>query len=237
MKRTVILIPCWGRSDVVQACYDSLQALPCRRVWIVSDDDPQREQILDIINRSKKDIVLEYTNQPLGRKLNAGITYMIESMRGWDYLMNWGSDDIVDPALIEVYQPYIDKGVKYFGINSCYMYDTVTNEAIFCMNYNAGMPVGAGRMIHRTVIKLIYEANEYLYSNRARSGLDGDSHKRIVAIAEVEPVVINSSIHPYVVDLKSKGNINEYYKFSGFPTVKREIITSKHHKILKRYEK
>lgn len=235
MHRTIIMIPCWGRSEIVKECYKSISKLGARKLWLLSEEDPEFDRLLDIVDRNKSDIVIQYKNSPLGEKMNAGITFMLDNVKGWDYLMNWGSDDIVDPALAKVYAPYIAAQELYFGINSVYVMDTETGETKFCMNYNAGLPIGAGRMIHRALIEKVYAQNDYLYANAARSGLDGNSNQRLRAITEVTPVIIDSGIHPYVVDLKYGCNINAYRLFSGFPVAKRSIVDEIHGKITLKY--
>ena len=96
-ERTIVLIPCWGRTDVVKFCKESLTRLVGRRLWVLSESDPCYEELLRVVS-GRGDYVVEYRNQPLGMKLNAGIAYLMRYMRGWDYLMNWGSDYILDVA-------------------------------------------------------------------------------------------------------------------------------------------
>jgi hypothetical protein len=232
--RTIVLIPCWGRRDVVKFCKESLTRLGGRRLWVLSESDPYYEELRRLVS-GRGNYVVEYRNQPLGMKLNAGIAYMMRYMRGWDYLMNWGSDDIADVAGLQaLYKPFVEAQNPYFGINSCYVYDSVTGDVVFCRNYNNGVPVGAGRMIHRRVLDDIHKLGHHLYANQARSGLDNNSHRRMEAMVKVETTVIDSGIHPYVVDIKSGTNINIFDRFRSFPLAKREIVTDIHtqlHKI------
>ena len=92
---------------------------------IVSPEDQDYDQLLTICKQSGFG-VCEYSNKRLGEKINAGISVC----KDYDYLMNWGSDNLMDADLFKLYKPYIDKGVKLFGIGDCTIYNALTKEAV-----------------------------------------------------------------------------------------------------------
>jgi glycosyltransferase involved in cell wall biosynthesis len=228
----VMLIPCWQRPRIVQDCYDNIKDFPCRRVWLLSNDDPHKDEIYEIV---KADKVIEFPNRELGRKMNAGIRYIHENMTGWRYLMNWGSDDIGSIELFDLSKPYIDRNQLYFGINNVYMFDTHTGEAVFFENYNSGKPIGASRMIHRILVEKMLQGGINLYSNVAQSGLDGDSQKRMIHHADIKPLIIDVKEKPLLVDLKTSTNINPFPFFKDMPKVDTGKLTKKFGKLLSQY--
>ena len=89
---------------------------------------------------------LKYPNEYIGEKKNAGLLELLKL--DWDYMMELGSDDLVNPALIDLYLPLWERGVNCFGVNSCYFVDVKTRRvALWEHNY----AIGAGRCIKRSV--------------------------------------------------------------------------------------
>lgn len=82
-------------------------------------------------------------NFPVGRKHNNGL---VEALKlDWDYLVNVGSDDLINPELFDLYGNH-----EAQGLLKVHLYNTETGEAgVFKNNY----PLGAGRMIRRDVVE------------------------------------------------------------------------------------
>ena len=82
-------------------------------------------------------------NFPIGRKHNNGLKKALDYE--WDFLVNLGSDDLINPRIFDVYGNHPAQGLL-----KVHLYDTRTGEAgIFRNNY----PLGPGRMIRRDVVE------------------------------------------------------------------------------------
>lgn len=232
MREILMLIPVYKRPEILKECYASIKGLPVARLWIVSPEDKYLTENIKTVNRTPDDYIVKASNKALGAKMNTGIRHAVEYIGFWDYLMGWGSDNLMDAKLLDLY-----KGVdeKYFGINSVFMFDTITGEVVFYQDYNNGAPLGAGRMLHRSLIMRMINKGVDLYDDRAMSGLDGNLHERVTLNTKVKAKIIDSGIHPYVVDLKCATNINPFQFFRSMPRCKRDIVDRVHGQITNKY--
>ena len=98
------------------------------------------------ILKKRKIHSLQYSNEFLGRKKNAGLKALMEL--DWDYMMEMGSDDLVRSELIDIYKPLWEQGVNVFGTNSCYFIETCTGKVA---KWKHNYAIGAGRCIKRSV--------------------------------------------------------------------------------------
>jgi len=150
-----------------------------------------------------------YPNLPVSDKMNAGIAYVHKHYE-YDYLMNFGSDDLIHPDIEELYKPYFNKQFKLFGINTLYFHDLATGDTIFFDTYNTNGSIGAGRMIHRSVIDWFVFETIPLYEHGLNCGLDTSSAMNIKRNLHLYDVIIDSGEFPYIVDIKTDTNINLY---------------------------
>lgn len=93
---------------------------------------------------------LKADNEYLGRKKNAGLKSLLKLE--WDYLMEIGSDDLINSKLIDVYKPMWEEGVDCFGVNSCYFIEASTGRVAYWKHDYA---IGAGRCIKRDVFDVL----------------------------------------------------------------------------------
>lgn len=89
---------------------------------------------------------LKHSNEYLGRKKNAGLKSLLKL--DWDYMMEMGSDDLINSKLIDLYKPLWEEGVEVFGINSCYFIESSTGRVAYWKHHYA---IGAGRCFKRDV--------------------------------------------------------------------------------------
>jgi len=144
--------------------------------FAVYSDDSEREVLDKYGVRS-----LKFENRPLGRKKNAGLAALLEME--WDYMMELGSDDIVNPALMEVYQDYFDRGVPCFGVRSCYQLELSSGRvALFEIDY----PIGAGRCISRKVFDAMGRRWRVRYLRS--TNLKGENYGKGKELVYIEPV-------------------------------------------------
>ena len=222
--KILMVVPVYKRPEIVRAAYDSIKRLPVERLFIVSSEDKFLKQNIKTL---KADTIVEYSNSMLGMKHNAGIKYALDNIE-FDYMMNNGSDDLVCPTLLDLYKPYMEVEEKFFGIDSCYFFDTLTGNTVYITNYNEGHPIGGGRMIHRSVIEQMYAKGLPLYSNSRMSGLDNNSQSRIVKNLGIKPITLPVNGYPYIVDLKSGTNINHFNFYRNKPLTPRSVVDRVH---------
>lgn len=93
----------------------------------------------------------EHENEPLGLKWNAGMERAIK-YNDFDYVMIMGDDDLMNPHLMDLYQPLMQEGVHYFGVGSIYFYSALQNKAIEFSYNQPDKLIGCCRMISREAL-------------------------------------------------------------------------------------
>lgn len=217
MKKVVIVIPCWQRSAVVEKVVKQLDLffnatknrIDLTVVYVFSVEDPEIDMLLSIylLANHHRDFIFS-ENKFLGRKLNEGIDHA--SKFNYDYIMNFGSDDLIHPGLIDLYENAIEREVSVFGIDKVFFWHENKPPVLFS-SYNKPNLVGAGRMIHKRVIQAVYSRYGGLYSSDINRGMDTFSAHRMKNCG-FHQTVIETSDFPFLVDIKSDVNINSFDK-------------------------
>lgn len=207
--KALILIPLWKRPEVVRFTIKELKTtiteakIDLEPLFILSPEDPNREELLEIIEGFK---FIQFQNYPVGAKMNAGINAALRLE--WDYLMNFGSDDTIKSQYFTDILPYLQAKEPFLGLDSCFVVDFKTKKRYYLANVAKEYPIGAGRMLSRQLVeKVVKEQRFNIYTNECNAGLDGDSTKRIRACTEVTPLVLFTNNSP-VTDYKTNTNIN-----------------------------
>ena len=210
--KILILIPLWKRPEIWRIVCRNLLAFRKSVNWdiqiltVISPEDPDMKQLKRDCRVTGVDICY-YSNHPVGRKMNAGVNYALHHYE-FDYLMNFGSDDLIHPAIEKLYQPYFNCGCKFFGIDSLYFHNYYSKETFCFKLYTDGLACGAGRMIHRTILERMYALDVPLYDNCQERSCDSKSSDRIRQYARITDTIVPSGEFPYIVDIKTNTNIN-----------------------------
>lgn len=210
--RILTLIPMWKRPDVVRVMLINLTETRKKIrhsmfvLAIICPHDPDKKE-LETLCREHGVNICYFQNIPLGRKMNAGINYAINNFE-FDYLMNFGSDDLIHPTIFDLYKPYFEQKTLVFGINSLYFYEFETQKTIFFRCYTDGLVVGAGRMIHKSVFEMLKQNKMDLYEDEINRSMDSNSSGRLKNWLGIYDTVIDSGEFPYIVDIKTNTNIN-----------------------------
>jgi hypothetical protein len=208
-----IVCPWWGRVEVV--------VLHCRSIKKFINESPYSVSYLAIVSPEDADFkelrdmafgfdfdVCAYKNTPVSEKLNAGISLAMEENP--DYIMNMGSDDLVDGSIWKVYNPFIKKKNPFFGIDSCHIVDHYSKKAYYLDLYNDTYPVGVLRMIHRDAINQLWDNwNLKVYPADIDRGMDTASMKRLKRYG-VKASVIHSNGRVFTVGVKCNTSINHF---------------------------
>jgi len=217
MKKIVIVMPCWKRAEIVDLVVsqldilfrDTKQIIDLSVVYVFSYEDPELDQLFSIYLKAKhtRDFVFS-SNKFLGKKLNDGIRYA--EKYDYDYIMNFGSDDLIHADIFKLYDEALKHNCAIIGINKVFFYNQQTNPVLFSY-YNQPNLVGAGRLIHRTVVEDVCRHHNGLYKDDLAAGMDTFSAHRMRMCGHLQ-TVLDPGEFPYIVDIKSDININSFDK-------------------------
>ena len=239
--KVLILIPVFKRPEVLEIMLNGMDRFigsvswEIMPVFILSPDDPDVETSEKLIKQHGWKRIY-YKNLPVSNKINAGIEYVVRKYH-FDYLMNFGSDDLIHPDIESLYEPYLRQKFKFFGINTLYFYELGTKRSIFFDTYNTNGSIGAGRMIHYSILHDFVQQCYPLYEPGLDSGMDCSSALMIKRVMNQIDVIIDSGRFPYIVDIKTNTNINHMMHIesrrANILPVESEYLT-KYHPILNR---
>jgi hypothetical protein len=132
-------------------------------------------------------------NEPLGMKWNAAVEQACAF--GADYVLILGSDDFLSDPLIDRYAALIRDGWLYMGLSGLYFYEPATQRLAYHESGPAtyGNPLGAGRLLHRTLLE---RTGHRPWSDTISRRLDTDMRLRLdlppaklMAVTPEEPAV------------------------------------------------
>lgn len=215
LAKIVMIIPCWKRSDIFSLTINQLDyffentrhKIDLTVLYVFSLNDPELMEHLQLYRSATHSRDMIYSpNEKLGQKINDGIFYA--GLIGYDYIMNSGSDDLYNPEIIDWYLPFINMEIPFFGLKSCWFYE-FGKVPFFFDYYNGDHMIGAGRMIHKTVIESVTAKYEVLYEPTINRGMDTMSAQRILKCG-FQNVVIDTGNEAMIVDVKSDVNINTF---------------------------
>lgn len=194
---TIVPLTVWRRPRITRACALSLMRMDDspRVIFVCSPDDPDIQQQKTTASELGIDLV-EAPNQPLGRKW----TLSIEAARdySWDRMLILGSDDLVSPELLSLYDPQKEA----WGWSDCHFlgdgrlfhfrgYDSSRKESI-----------GAGRMLSRDIL---CRAEWRLWDESLSKGLDASMTARLRSIGVGMPYAPIGGVH--IVDVKGEVSV------------------------------
>lgn len=158
---------------------------------------------------------IEFPNDPLGAKFNAGIKRALDD--GCDYVMILGSDTFFLPAIWQKYAEFIATGAKFVGVTDCYMMNWDRTSAVYWRGYKGtrkGRPVGPGRLIHKSLIP----DNGELYKPELNRNLDSSLVHRMeerCKVFESKPYLLTSCKETQKELREDGGSITNINDFKG----------------------
>jgi hypothetical protein len=153
---------------------------------------------------------VEHANAPLGAKHNAGLVPS-------DRYMVLPSDDLISVEWAALYREF---GGDYVSPDRCGVYEMSTGRCKVLTNRPTGRRTfGAGRIFSRAVVDAL---GGKVWSDHRQSGLDTDSHARIVA-AGFDGYVHRCEAVP-ITDLKSDVNLWDFDTFSGLKSTAQDVL-------------
>jgi hypothetical protein len=204
--KVLILVPVWQRPEITKIWIEGVKWFKTQNVTILtilSQEDPFFKENLSFIKKICD--FCYFQNKPLGQKINAGIEYALEAF-DFDYLMNLGSDDLIHPAIWNLYDSFLNDKIDFFGLDKIYFYEPRTGK----LGHSLPYVWGAGRMISRRLLEMIRSKGEFLYKSQFSRGLDCNSMDRIKDMFAIGYKQIETGTFPYVVDIKTEVGINDF---------------------------
>lgn len=187
---------------------------------------------------------LEYPNQPLSDKWQAGLNYA----RSFDFdaLVVLGSDDFICEDTFRFYSKKVSKGALFLGFQDCYLHDFSSQKTIYWKGYGAsneqqsqphrvGETIGLGRVLRRELLEFMdFDLWEGMGANKS---LDGIMKNKIIGktgFLPVKPVHgvdltmndVNYSLGMLSYRLKDLGLFGVDVKVSDNVTAFEKYITS-----------
>jgi len=212
--KILILTPFWKRPEIVAEYFKSLDELwtyaDIELLAIVSSEDPHIGEIVNTFSFYTR--LIEAENSPFGRKKNAGTTFA--KALEWDYLMELNSDSIVNPAIFDLYRPYMERGELFFGLKDLYVTDYATRESLFIKDYNSGMTYGAGRMMHHSIVE------DKMWTDELQCGMDDNCRGKLEKRG-IKDCPVHSDV-PMLVDLKTNTTLNHFLQLKNLGVGRNE---------------
>jgi len=215
--KILVLTPLWKRPEIFRLYLESLSRLfmsypDMEAAFILSPDDPRFIELGEELLTTDHYPIIE-RNTPFGKKKNTG--FRVAKGLEWDYLLELNSDSIVNCRLLELYRPYMDKGVPFFGLNNLYAIEYHTRKCIFIPEYNSdrhrGIPnyevmsFGAGQMLSREAA----DKMDKLWTDELNEGMDTNKIKHLRR-AGIPEVVVDCGETPMIVDIKTNTTITHF---------------------------
>jgi len=149
--------------------------------------------------------VVKSSNEYVTRKWNNVIeaAYLSDT----DYIFIIGSDDLVDPDLIDIYRPYIKTEHSFFGVEEILFLNYNTNKLKHFRGYvgKERMSLGAGRMIHKRALKIMHGR---LARETWSRGFDTSVMVNLRAKG-IKEVIVDVD-KPYILDIKIDDNLTKW---------------------------
>lgn len=151
---------------------------------------------------------VEVPNEPLATKVNAPM--LIARHLKIDYVLCVGSDDIVSPGLMKVYESYMRAGIDYIGVTDFYFYDLTTKRAAYWGGYTdkrKGHTAGAGRLISN---RLLNSWNWQPWEIRHSKVLDQSMQEKLLHTPHTAATFSLKDKGVFALDIKSETNMTPF---------------------------
>lgn len=206
MIKLAIYTALWKRPQITKICFEGIKRL--------MRYNPAKFHITPVCVVSTLDdaaICEEYgfefvftDNLPLGQKWNTGLKYALENIT-FDYLVQIGSDDLLDSHILESYEKVITAGIHHAGVQDLYFIDPSTRRAIkYRYSTQFLRLIGAGRIFSRAALERSYP----LWDNEINKSLDRSSEHQLILSGYPHRII--KTEEPRVIDIKSAMNIWSY---------------------------
>jgi hypothetical protein len=192
--RIVAMVTAWKRPEITRACYRALSNLQLPAGWslevqVAGSEGAQSRRMAESFGFR----YLETENRPVSRKHNRNL--QAARALDWDYAWLLGSDTIVTPGFLSVYESTLAARPSWVGLLDMYVYDTRSRRFMFWPGYSdqrrqrqlGGATIGAGRMFSRETVE---RAEWELWKPHINRGLDWNCCLRLGGLG-LDPLVLS----------------------------------------------
>jgi hypothetical protein len=145
----------WGRGNILKVCIEGIKEL--------SNYKPSLYNIIPfaIYSTEEDRVILDnaginsvyHPNEFLGAKKNYGLAQALR-IHKFEYMLEIGSDDVLNPKLLDLYLPYLIDGYDMLSVDAFHMIDTETGMTSI---FQSDLIIGGGRMIKREILERMYK--------------------------------------------------------------------------------
>lgn len=217
--RIAIIAPVWGRYLRTELFWRAVTRLaqqwrPHEVTTYVSGDEPEH---IALAQKYGGEFV-EVENKHLGKKFNVATEAAFHD--GADYIMVMGSDDILSPALGDVYKKLLEDGPFYAGLSGLAFFEPAQRRALTANG--AGRPderqeepIGPGRLLSRTLVHGMWQNLRQpleMWPSHIKSAADWwlTMNMKRFGITGCERMVDGTLPDQYLADIKSTQNVWSY---------------------------
>lgn len=225
--------PVWRRPEVFEICLAGLKRM--------QDYAPDRFKIIPFFIVSEAEAAMQvekygfdfiyWQNRPLGAKKNAGLKYVMNNFE-FDYLMEFGSDDISTNEYLHIVEPEMLAGVPEITPSSVWFIDSRNGAVSY---WKTKITLGLGRCISHKALKL-FAPDYQLWLHDHNSGMDTCSMHALTKKGIDNKLILVQDCH--TLDIKSDENINSIDHFQRVSLTAQEMCANfpEGHMILKLIE-
>jgi hypothetical protein len=207
--KLAIVSAVWKRPEVFELFAKSIHALTVKTSLdidvIIAGSEGKRSRTMV---EKHGFIYVEMPNDPLASKVNA--TTMIASQLNVDYVLCVGSDDLITPELLNVYEQYMRKGFDYVGVTDFYFYDIDTKQASYWGGYidnRRNHTAGAGRLLSK---RLMQAWNWKPWEIKDSKVLDNSMQNKLKTTPHSSAIFSLKEKGVYALDIKSSVNMTPF---------------------------
>lgn len=216
MKKVIFLTCTWNRVEITKIFVNTLletqkklgDIFECINVVIDSDNSNS-----EIFKDNPNFIYHNYDNFPVSNKWNYGSSLCKDI--DFDYIIMFGSDDIMNDSLLREYYKYMIEDYDYVGILDIFIYDILKENLFYWEGYSHksgryGETLGLGRCLSKNLVE---QLNYELWVNGINKGLDGSMQKKINNLTNIKTINFYSKDIGFACDIKSDTNITKLNTF------------------------
>jgi len=222
--KVAIISAVWKRPEVFDLFaigIKRLQKIPSIKITVIISGSEGRTS-RTMVQRHGFNYV-EIANDPLGAKMNSAAIKAKEFKP--DYVLCLGSDDIISPELMSVYERYMREKYDFIGVTDFFFYDLVTRQALYWAGYREayrrGYTCGAGRLISR---RLMEAWNWRPWEIKHSRGLDHSIQQKLNSIhhSSVTFSLLEESV--FALDIKSSTNMTPFRMWDNACEIDPDVI-------------
>jgi len=214
-NKFLIATVAWKRPKILQLFLD-VNSKYCDILCVKSSGD----KTLEKFKNSKNIFFINVPNSPLGKKLNSRIDWFLKN-ENYTHIIFLGSDNIISPEIFDSIKNHSNK-YDLISWSDIYYYNFETSQASYSVgytNHRKGEPLAPGRCVSRKLLNKL----GYLWPNDIEKNPDIRAWQNKLSKVENQIILNCKDVNGFIVDVKSKVNLNSYELVMSVKDNKRDI--------------